>query len=101
MFVDTDVMIWSIRKEPAAVRLLDNLSEIWISSIVYMELLQGARNRREMESIIQSVRDLQIRILHVNASISQKAIDLIRQFALNCSLYQADALTAIPAPKII
>jgi predicted nucleic acid-binding protein len=97
MFVDTDVMIWGLRKEPAAVRLLDSLADIWISSIVYMELLQGARNRREMESIIKAVRDLEIRIIHVNASISQKAIDLIRQYALSRSLYQADALIAATA----
>lgn len=97
MFVDTDVMIWGLKQDTGAVRLLDGLDKIWLSSIVYMELLQGARSKKELQTIVKALEILDARIVHVDESISRNAIELIRQFAHSHGLYLADALIAATA----
>lgn len=97
MFVDTDVMIRGLKQNSGAVRLLDGLDEIWRSSSVYMELLQGARSKKVLQTIVKALDFLYARIVHVDESISRKAIELIRQFAHSHGLYLAAALIAATA----
>jgi predicted nucleic acid-binding protein len=44
MLVDTDVLIWHLRGLPNATQRLDQLSNLTISAITYLELLQGMGN---------------------------------------------------------
>lgn len=97
MFLDTDVMIWGLRQDANAVRLLDSLDEIWLSSVVYMELLQGARSKKEMQTISSALNVLKAHIVHVDEPISRTAVELVRQFAHSHALYLADALIAATA----
>jgi predicted nucleic acid-binding protein len=49
ILVDTDVLIWVTRKDPQASTFLDSLNDdLAISDVTYMELIQGARNKREI-----------------------------------------------------
>ena len=97
MFVDTDVMIWGLKQDAGAVRLLDSLDEIELPSIVYMELIQGARSKQELQTIVKALEALDARIVHVDEAISRKAVELVRQFAHSHALYLADALIAATA----
>lgn len=45
--VDTDVLIWVTRKDPHASAFLDSFDNLAISDVTYMELIQGAKNKRE------------------------------------------------------
>jgi predicted nucleic acid-binding protein len=90
-------MIWGLKQNSSAVRLLDGLDKIWLSSIVYMELLKGARVKKELQTIVMALEILDARIVHVDESISRKAIELIRQFAHSHGRYLAAALIAATA----
>ncbi len=43
--VDTDVLIWYLRGNEKAYKLIHSLNHFCISSITYMELVQGMRNK--------------------------------------------------------
>jgi hypothetical protein len=51
MIFDTDVLVWFLRGDSAAVRLIESQSERAISVVTAMELLQGARSRGEIKEI--------------------------------------------------
>eukprot|EP01041_Mallomonas_annulata_P035126 gene35126-58022_t len=45
MLVDTDVLIWHLRGYPNATRRLDELGALTLSSISWLEILQGMRSK--------------------------------------------------------
>lgn len=45
MLVDTDVLIWHLRGLPQATRRLDQLPNLTLSAITWLELLQGFRSK--------------------------------------------------------
>ena len=49
--VDTDVLIWHLRGYPQATMRLDQLPELILSSVSYFEILQGMRNKVELQEI--------------------------------------------------
>ena len=51
MIFDTDVMIWAFRGNGKALDAIDEATTRSISSVTYMELLQGVRNKTEMLSM--------------------------------------------------
>ena len=51
MIFDTDVMIWAFRGNGKALDAIDEATTRSISSVTYMELLQGVRNKAEMLSM--------------------------------------------------
>src|ERR1017187_6135481 len=56
MIFDTDVLIWFLRGDGAAARLIESQSDRAISMISAMELLQGARSRAEIKTIHQFIQ---------------------------------------------
>lgn len=97
MFLDTDILIWGLKQEAKAIQRLDELEDIQISAVVFMELLQGARNKAEQQIIETALSELGATIVPLNEEISGQAIDLVKQFALSHSLHMADALIAATA----
>lgn len=55
VLVDTDVLVWYFRGNQNAVDHLNQISALAISSITYLELLQGVRNRAEMLALQKSL----------------------------------------------
>jgi predicted nucleic acid-binding protein len=51
ILVDTDVLIWHLRGHPQASQRLDQLSALILSSVSYFELLQGMRNKAELQAL--------------------------------------------------
>ena len=48
MLVDTDVLIWYLRGHQKAQKVLDRLDDFSISSVTYMEILQGMKDKTEL-----------------------------------------------------
>lgn len=92
MIVDTDVLIWYAREHPGAIELLHELDEFSISVITYMEIVQGVRDKKELNAFKKALGILNAKILQIDEIISTKAMFFVEQYALSHSMELADAL---------
>ncbi len=92
MIIDTDVIIWYMRGNERAYQLIEKLTEFNISVITYMELVQGMRNKNELNSLRKALHVWNTKILYLSEEISAKAMFLVEQHYLGHSLELADAL---------
>jgi hypothetical protein len=97
MLIDTDVLIWYMRGNPRASRALDGIAEPSISVVTYMELIQGMRNKRELQALRGALRDWGAPVLHLSDAVSVKALFYVEQHFHSHSLRLADALIAATA----
>ncbi len=95
--VDTDVLIWHLRGLPKATRRLDQLPNLKISAITYLELLQGMRNQAEMIAVQRSLKRRRTERLPITPAITERAIDLMQRLVLSHALRLGDALVAATA----
>lgn len=95
-FIDTDIFIDFYRNYQPAVDFLEDLSSknklLSISSITKMELFIGCRNKKELRETKRFLD--QYNVVHLNGSISVKAVELIEQYNLSHGLLMADAIIA-------
>lgn len=94
MIVDTDVLIWYFRGNNQARDLLNASSEIFISAITQMELIQGIKNKQELHTLHKFLSTSDIRIFYINEEINLHAIHLLEDYALSDGVELADALIA-------
>lgn len=94
MIIDTDVMIWFLRGNEKARDLVMDKMPFSISVVTYMELVQGMRNKQELEKMKQAFKKMDVEVIPVNENISLLASDLVESFALSNSMELADALIA-------
>lgn len=99
MIVDTDVLIWYSREHPVAIELLHDLESFAISVVTYMEIVQGVRNKKELNTFKKALGVLNVKILQIDELVSTKAMFFVEQYALSHSMELADAL--IGATSII
>ena len=92
MLVDTDVLIWYMRGNEKAKRVIENQKAFSISVVSYMELVQGLRNKEELNVLRSSLKGWNAKIIYINEEISIKAMFLVEQYYLSHSLQLADAL---------
>jgi len=97
MLVDTDVLIWNLRGNEQAAELLDAQPRFSISAVSWMGLVQGVRDASELRALKQALRFWEAGIVHVDESISARAVFLVEEYALSHSLQLADALIAATA----
>lgn len=97
MLVDTDVLIWYMRGNEKAYRAVEKLGSFSLSVVTYIELVQGMRNKDELNRFRKSLRHWEARILYVSAEISAKAMFYVEQHYLSHSLQLADALIGATA----
>ena len=97
MLVDTDVLIWALRGNLKAAAAIKQESELCLSAISYMELLKGARDKRELLAIRKFLHDVGFAFLPVTESISQRATIYMEEYVLTSGLDMADALIAATA----
>lgn len=50
MIVDTDVLIWYLKGNENALEAIEELNKFSISVVTYIELVQGMRNKKELNS---------------------------------------------------
>jgi len=94
---DTDVLVWYWRGNPRAARLIDSVPAPTLSIVSYMELLRGARNRREVGDIKRFLHSFGFRTLPLSGNIGHRAAVYIEQYGLGVALDVADALIAATA----
>ena len=92
MLVDTDVLIWYMRGNEKARRAIRNFDGFSISVVTYIELVQGLRNKKELNLMRNSFKRLNAGIIYINEEISTKAMFLVEQYYLSHSIELADAL---------
>lgn len=96
--VDTDVMIWYLRGNEKAKDLLHSI-DFCISSITYMELLQGMRNKEELKRFQKMVTSWGIKVVYIDEEISAKALFYMEEYFLSHSMELADSLIGATCTK--
>lgn len=97
MLVDTDVLIWHLRGYPQATRRLDQLPNLTISAVTYLELLQGMRSKAELVAVQKMLQRRQTVTLPITEAITRHATELMEALTLSHGLQMGDALIAATA----
>lgn len=100
MIFDTDVMIWAFRGNGQALQAIDEATERLISSVTYMELLQGVRNKGEMREMKRFLSKLNFGVLPLSENVSHRAISIMEETALKSDLGVCDALIFATACEV-
>lgn len=94
--VDTDILIDVSRNNQAAIDFLDQLDDSWsVSIITALELVVGARNKKEVAEIDQLVGSYPA--IPLTPAIGNSSYSLLRQFAKSHGLRVFDSLIAATA----
>jgi len=97
MLIDTDVLIWYMRGNEKAYQTIENLNNFFISVVTYMELVQGLRDKKELNHLRKALHGWNAQILYVSEGISAKAMFYVEQHFLSHSMQLADALIGATA----
>lgn len=100
MLFDTDILIWALRGNHLAAKEIDHASDKRISTISYMELIKGARDKRELRLIKSFLKTLNFETIPVDTNISHRALIYMEEHALSSGLDLADALIAATAAEL-
>lgn len=96
---DTDVLIWYLRGNEKGRRFIERVphQQRVVSSLAFMELLQGSRNQEEARQIKAFISENISLVVHPDEAISVRAIALLEQHAFPHGLRVVDALIAATA----
>ncbi len=94
MILDTDVLIWYMKGNEKAYKTVENTKNFFLSVVTYMELVQGMRNKRELNELRKALHIWNSKILYISEEISIKAMFFVEQHYLSHSVQLADALIA-------
>ncbi len=94
MIIDTDVLIWHLRGNEKARDIIHKSLPFSVSVVTYIELLQGMRDKREMNGLIKQLSRWNVEIVQISQDISTRAMIYVEQFRHSNSMELADALIA-------
>lgn len=97
MIIDTDVLIWYSRGYQNAIDTLHSLERFSISVVTYIEIIQGVRNKKELNVFKKALGILNAHIIQIDELVSTKAMFYIEQYTLSHSMELADALIGASA----
>lgn len=97
MILDTDVLIWDLRGNEKAKMIVRGNIPFSISVVTYMEIVQGMRNKNELNKFLKQISKWNTKIIHIDFDISTRAMIYIEEFYLSHSMQVADALIAATA----
>ena len=99
MTFDTDVLIWYLRGNERARRLLTGVpfDRRVLPAMVYFELLQGCTGAQDVRTLRMLTRQNFSRVLHISEEVSHRAASLLERYAVSRGLEAADALIAATA----
>ena len=94
MIIDTDVLIWHLRGNEKARDLIHKSIPFSISVVTYIELIQGMRDKKEMNSLIKQLAKWNVDIIQINQDISTRAMIYVENYHHSSAMELADALIA-------
>jgi hypothetical protein len=78
-------------------QLIDAEKNFSLSAVTYIELVQGMRNKRELNIFRKALHCWNAKVIYISEGISAKAMFYVEQHFLSHSLQLADALVASTA----
>jgi len=96
---DTDVLVWYLRGYQKARRFIESVphQQRALSSLTFMELLQGCRNQQEGRQVKAFISENISLVIHPDEIISRRAIALLEHHAFSHGLRVVDAIIAASA----
>ena len=94
MIIDTDVLIWYLRGNERARKVINDNIPFEISVINYMELLQGMNDESELNILQKYLRKWSVKILQIKEDISRRAMFFVENYHLSHSMELGDAIIA-------
>jgi hypothetical protein len=99
MIFDTDIFIWVQRGHEKAARLIEEAETRYLSIQTFMELLQGANNKRQHDFIKDFISSFNFQVLPLTENIGHRALVYIEEYAISHHLRAADAIIAATATE--
>lgn len=96
MLFDTDVLIWVLRGSRQAAAAIDAAPARFVSIVNYMELIQGARDRKELAAIKKFLSGY-FDTLPLTENTGHRAAIYIEEYGISSGMRLADALIAATA----
>ena len=93
--LDTNIIVDTLRKNPAAVQYVDSLGDWSYSVVCKMELIAGARNQKEVDALDKYLRDFTE--VALSPEIGTRACDIMKQYAKANGMDPLDAMVAATA----
>ena len=97
MIIDSDVLIWVLRKNQVAIEFLDAIDQYFISDMTYMEVVQGTKSKQELRLFIKMLDEMGVERIPIDEAISAKASELVEQYSHSHSVHAGDSLIAATA----
>lgn len=94
MIFDTDILIWFLRGNEKAAQVIENEDLRKISTITYLELFQGVKNKQESKQIRHFVSDYSFEVIPLSENIGHRAIIYMEQYGLKVDICLSDVLIA-------
>lgn len=100
LLLDTDVFIEILRGKPQAATWLTTYADqiIGIPVLVRMELVQGVRNKQELQTLIRELG--RYMVLHLEMGDSTRALDWFETYHLSHNVGMLDSLIAAIAIRL-
>jgi predicted nucleic acid-binding protein len=99
MLFDTDVLIEVFRGNAKAAQMIDQDADRALSVVGFMELLQGAADKRETRLIKDFLKVCAFSVLPLSENIGHRASIYMEEFGLSSGLRVADAIIAATAAE--
>ena len=97
MIIDSDVLIWSLRGNTRARDAIQQEVPFRISVVTFIEIVQGMKNRRELETFLRQIKTWSVTILQIDSGTSERAMTYVEEYFLSHSIGLGDALIAATA----
>ena len=94
---DTDMFIWVQRGNEKAAEVMDAADARYLSIQTYMELLQGAKNKKQHKYVKDFLSSFAFEVLPLTENIGHRAAIYVEEYALSSGVCSGDALIAATA----
>jgi predicted nucleic acid-binding protein len=87
-------LVWHLRGNKKARDVIHKSIPFSISVVTYIELVQGMRDKKEMNGLMKQLSRWDVEIIQINENISTRAMIYVEQYFHSSSIQMADALIA-------